>query len=148
MSIILRQKNNQGFTLIEIMLVVIIIGMMAVVIVPRFAGKQEKAKVAKARTEIAALCLALDNFELDVGRFPSTEEGLSALFEKPASLGPEVEWDGPYLREMLPDPWGNEYQYRYPGEVAVDYDVWTFGPDGQEGGGDELYNVRNPGALK
>lgn len=123
------------------MLVVIIIGTLAAVIVPRFAGKQQRAKEAKAKTDIATLTAALDAFELDVGRYPTTDEGLDALMQKPASLGPEVEWDGPYIRELKLDPWAHEYQYRYPGEFAVDYDVWSLGADGEEGGDDDIRNV-------
>lgn len=137
-----------AFTLIEIMLVVIIIGTLAAVMVPRFAGKRQKAQIAKAKTEIASLGAALDAFEIDTGKFPSQDEGLDALLQRPASLAPEIEWDGPYMREVTFDPWGSEYQYQYPGEFAVDYDLLSFGPDMQEGTEDDLMNVQNRGGQR
>lgn len=137
------KKNQLGFTLIEIMLVVIIIGTLAAVMVPRFAGKQQRAKITTTQADIATVSAALDAFELDVGRYPTTDEGLQALMVKPSTLGPEIEWDGPYVKELKPDPWSHNYQYRFPGEVAVDYDLWSFGPDGQDGGSDDIRNVRD-----
>lgn len=135
--------HSGGFTLIEIMLVVVIIGILAAFMVPRFAGKQEKAKIAKAKAEIAVLATALDSFHMDVGRYPTSEEGLASLMTRPSGIGTDVQWDGPYVRELLADPWNHAYQYRCPGEIAVDYDISSFGPDGQEGGEDDIYNVQN-----
>lgn len=130
----------RGFTLVEIMLVVIIIGIIAAIIVPRFAGKLGKAKAVTAKSNIAAISTAIDMFELDVGRFPTTDEGLDALLAEPASLDADSDWDR-YMREIPRDPWGREYRYRSPGEFTIDYDVWSLGADGQEGTDDDIANV-------
>lgn len=134
-------RGRGGFTLIEVMLVVVIIGTLAAIMVPRLAGSSRKAKTSAARAEISSISTALDSFELDVGRFPSTEEGLEALEERPAALDEDSQWDGPYVRELKDDPWGNPYQYRYPGDFAVDYDLWSFGPDEQNQSEDDIRNV-------
>ena len=136
-------RTSRAFTLVEIMLVVIIIGIIAAIIVPRFAGKQTKAKSVATKSNIATLSLALDSLELDIGRYPTTSEGLDALLQEPPASGAESGWDGPYLKVLsLPnDPWGNGYQYRYPGQLSVDYDIWSVGPDGQDGTEDDIANV-------
>lgn len=133
-------RTRAGFTLVELMLVVIIISVLAAIVLPRFAGKQEQARISAAKAQVASFCTALDTFEVEVGTYPSTEEGLEALLEKPATLGDDVEWNGPYIRELPLDPWNHEYIYRYPGEVNVDYDIVSAGPDGEEGTEDDITN--------
>lgn len=133
--------RRRGFTLIELMLVVIIIGIIAAIAVPRMAGRTQKAKLVAARADLGALTTALDGFELDAGRFPTTEEGLDALKVMPASLTKDDGWDGPYLRDIPIDPWGHNYVYRFPGERNVDFDVYSLGQDGEEGTEDDLYTT-------
>ena len=121
-----------GFTLIELMLVVIIIGALTAMVMPRLAGRTEQAKVSAAQADISAnIATALKLYELDNGRFPSTEDGgLQALFNKPSNVS---NWNGPYLEKKPIDPWGKEYQYRSPGtHRTYDYDLFSFGHDGIE----------------
>ena len=129
----------QAFTLIELLLVLVILATLAALVVPKFTKRSEQAKVTAAHTDISNVELALDAFEVDCGRFPSTEEGLRALLEQPSST---IGWQGPYLKRGMPkDPWGNLYLYRYPGQHNVSsYDLYSFGPDGQEGGADDVDN--------
>lgn len=138
----MRENKERGFTLIEIMLVMIIIGLMAAMIVPRFAGRSEDAKKTAARADIDAnLSNALDLYETDNGAYPTTEQGLTALVAAPTSPPLAKNWKGPYLKKKsFKDPWGNPYQYRSPGTHSGDYDLFSMGPDGVEGGGDDIAN--------
>lgn len=127
----MRQK---GFTLIEIMVVVVIIGLLATLILPRVLGRQEEAFVAKAKSDIRALSSALQLYKLDNFNFPGTEQGLDALVKKPAGDPPARNWKtGGYIERLPTDPWGNKYQYLQPGE-KMEFDLWSLGSDGQPGG--------------
>ena len=122
--------SHAGFTLIEIMLVVIIIGALAAMIVPRFTGRSEQAKVAVAKADIDAhLSTALKLYELDNGNFPTSSQGLAALLSKPSSSPVPNNWNGPYIEKKPIDPWGNAYQYASPGTHRSDYDLYSLGKD-------------------
>ncbi len=124
-------KNQQGFTLIELLVVMIIIGLLAALVGPRFIRQEEKAKVKAAKAQIELLGTALDTFRLDVGRYPTTQEGLEALSRQPGGL---ERWDGPYLKKELPqDPWGTSYVYRSPGQNGA-YELFSYGADKAPGG--------------
>jgi len=128
-----RQADRQaGFTLIELLVVLVIIGLLATLVAPNFIGQSEKAKPKAARVQLENLRNALDMFQLDVGRYPTSEEGLEALRSRPNSA---PRWAGPYLRDELPiDPWGRTYVYRSPGESGGNYDIGSYGADGRSGG--------------
>jgi len=129
----------QGFTLIELLLVLVILSVLAGIVVPRFAKRAEQAKITAANTDISNLGLTLGVFDVDCGRYPTTEEGLGALVQQPPNLNG---WKGSYLERGVPkDPWGNPYLYQCPGQHWPDsYDLHSFGPDGQDGGGDDIDN--------
>jgi general secretion pathway protein G len=129
-------KNRSGFTLIELMLVVIIIGALVAMVMPRLAGRSEQAKVSVAQADISAnIATALKLYELDNGHYPSDEDGgLDALSVKPASA---TNWKGPYLEKKPLDPWARPYKYKSPGSHRTyDYDLYSLGRDGQEGNDD------------
>ena len=120
-----------GFTLLELLVVIVIIGLLAAYVGPKYFSQLGKSEVTVARAQIEAFDKALDSFRLDVGRYPTTEEGLGALLARPASA---ARWNGPYLKKEVPqDPWGHAYVYRAPGTKG-DYDLISYGRDGQPGG--------------
>ena len=127
--------NQRGFTLIEIMVVVVILGVLAAIIVPKFLGRPDEAKVTKAKVDIKSLEEALGLFKLDNGFYPSTEQGLKALVEKP-EIGriPEKFQAGGYLKRVPNDPWGTPFVYLSPGVQSRDFDLISYGADGQPGG--------------
>ncbi len=124
----------RGFTLIEIMVVVIIIGLLAAVIVPQFLGRVDDARITKAKSDIQAIEAALTMYKLDNFKYPTTEQGLAALVTKPND--PTVRnWRSEgYLKRAVKDPWGNDFVYAFPGTRGGEFDLYSFGADGQEGG--------------
>ena len=131
---------HRAFTLIELLLVLVILAVLAAVVVPKFTGRSEQARKAAATTDIKMLETALENFEVDNGRYPTTDEGLGALITPPAQVRA---WGGPYLKKGMPvDPWGRPYGYRFPGQINPGSpDVFSYGPDGNEGGNDDVYSA-------
>ena len=134
-------KLNRGFTLIEVMVVVIILGILAAVVVPNIMDKPEQARITKAKQDIRALESALNMYKLDNFVYPNTDQGLEALVTKPGGSPDPKNWKQ-YLKRLPKDPWGNPYQYLNPG-VQGDVDIFTFGPDGQQGGDDKNADIGN-----
>lgn len=129
------QNKQRGFTLIEIMVVVVILGVLAALVVPQIMSRPDQAKAAAAQSDIKAIAMALDIYKLDNHQYPSSQQGLDALVSKPSGNPPARNWnpDG-YLKRLPIDPWGNAYQYRVPGARGTGYDLFSFGADGKLGG--------------
>lgn len=131
---------QHGFTLLELLVVMVIIGLLAGYVGPRYFSQIGKSEVKAARAQIDALEKALDQFRLDNGRYPTTEEGLKSLVERPSTA---PKWGGPYLKKAVPaDPWDRAYIYRAPGEHG-EYDLSSLGKDGQPGGTEEAADITN-----
>ena len=138
----LHQTRSGGFTLIEIMVVVIVLGILAATIIPQFIGTKKDAQVSAAKSSIAELESALERFYIHMDRHPTTEEGLKVLVEAPSGDGKK--WQGPYVKLLRPDPWGNPYQYRSPGiHHPSSFDLWSRGSDGADGGEGDAADLGN-----
>ncbi|WP_437881253.1 type II secretion system major pseudopilin GspG [Pseudomonas sp. LRF_L74] len=130
-----KQSQQQGFTLIEIMVVVVILGILAALVVPQVMGRPDQAKVTVAQNDIRAIGAALDMYKLDNQNYPSTQQGLEALVKKPSGNPPPKNWNQEgYLKKLPIDPWGNVYLYLAPGTHGNTFDLYSLGADGQEGG--------------
>ena len=130
----------RGFTLLELLVVVAIIGLLVGYVAPRYFSQVGKSEVTSVRAQIDGFEKALDTYRLDVGRYPTTEQGLNALVAKPADA---LKWNGPYLRKAVPlDPWGNPYRYKSPAEKG-DYEILSYGKDGQPGGSGDGADISN-----
>ena len=128
------KQVRKAFTLIELLLVMVILVVLAAVVVPKFAGRSEQARIAAATTDVSAIDQAMEIFEQDAGRYQTNEEGLSALVTQPSNVRA---WHGPYIKKGIPvDPWGNAYVYKYPGALGEGFDLYSTGPDGREGNDD------------
>lgn len=133
-------RATSGFTLLELLVVMVIIGLLAGYVGPKYFGQIGKSEIKVARAQLDALEKALDQYRLDTGHYPPMESGLAALMEKPPA---ETKWDGPYLKKTVPlDPWGRPYIYKLPGEHG-DYDLLSYGKDGQPGGTGEATDIAN-----
>jgi general secretion pathway protein G len=135
-----KQYLIRGFTLLELLVVMVIIGLLASYVGPRYFSQVSKSEVQVARAQMVAFEQALDQYRLDVGHYPITAQGLTVLESRPES---EKRWNGPYLKKKLPlDPWGNAYAYRNPGEHG-DYDILSYGNDGRLGGEGDAADIGN-----
>lgn len=134
-------RRQSGFTLIELLLVLVILGILAGIVVPKFSGRTEQARLTAAQTQLATFSTALEAFELDTGHYPKGKSGLQDLLVQPRDA---QNWKGPYLKNEIPkDPWGNDYIYEFPGKHNNDYDLISTGIDGQQGTADDVTNFQS-----
>lgn len=135
-----QRKDAAGFTLLELLVVMVIIGLLAGYVAPKYMSQIGKSEIKAAKAQIDSLEKSLDQYRIDTGHYPNQQQGLNALVTRPAD---ESKWDGPYLRKGLPlDPWGHSYVYKIPGEKG-DFDLVSYGKDGQSGGSAEAADIGN-----
>ena len=129
------RRSGRGFTLLELLVVLVVLGLLVSIVGPRYFSQLGKSEGKAAQTQMASIAKALDMYRVDVGRYPTSEQGLPALFAAPAN---EPKWRGPYLQKAVPpDPWGRAYLYKSPGEQGAEFDLHTYGKDGSPGGAEE-----------
>lgn len=137
----LRRHSRGGFSLIELLLVLVILGTLAALVVPNLVGQGKEAKITATKSSMRTVEQALERYEMHCSAFPTTDDGLAGLMIAPADK--ESSWKGPYLKKVPKDAWGNEFQYRQPGEhegTKEFFDLWSNGPDGKEGTEDDIVN--------
>lgn len=134
-----RVRREAGFTMIELLVVMVILGLLAALVAPNFVNQGAKARVKTAKLQIANIATALDALALDTGRYPSGQEGLRALLDQPSGMDM---WDGPYLKKLPKDPWNHDYLYRGPGG-GNDYEILSYGADGSPGGDGDGADISN-----
>lgn len=140
-------RSRAGFTLIELLLVLVILGVLAAIVVPKFGGRTEQARVTAAQSQISTFGTALDAFEVDTGSYPKGKNGLLDLVQQPRDA---INWKGPYMKNDIPnDPWGRAYIYEFPGKHnPSSYDLMSMGPDGKVGGDDDITNWQTGGSRR
>ncbi|MDE0724557.1 MAG: type II secretion system major pseudopilin GspG [Alphaproteobacteria bacterium] len=139
----MQNPHNSGFTLMELLVVIVILTVLGAFVAPKFLDQPEKARVTSTHTQIKAIGDALDMYKLDNFKYPTTQQGLKALVEKPTSKPTPKNWkDGGYMQNMPKDPWGNGYVYLSPG-IKKDFDLMSYGADGKKGGEDENADISN-----
>jgi general secretion pathway protein G len=142
MKMKLNRKRNHGFTLMELLVVVIILGVLAATIIPQFIGTTQEAKVSATKANIAQLETAIERFNLHMDRYPTTEEGLKVLVDPP--VGEDTKWKGPYITVLRNDGWSNPFQYRSPGTRGkARFDLWSRGADNADGGEGDAADLGN-----
>lgn len=141
MKMLSKTNRQKGFTLLELLVVILIIGLLTGIVAPRFLSQIERSEATTAKAQIDAFEKALQSFRIDMGRYPATGEGLKVLFTPP---GNAQRWRGPYLKDAIPlDPWGSPYQYAWPSTRGKDFDVFSFGRDRASGGTGDDADITN-----